>query len=88
MSRASQITLAMTCLGTVGMVAFVHIGQKNDKAAMHAGVIRDYEQQRVKRERQADFEMQRELEQEYRKFQTVSDGGGPPPAQQGGGPAP
>ena len=29
---------------------------------MHAGVIRDYEQQRVKRERQADFEMQQALE--------------------------
>ena len=52
---------------------------------MHAGVIRDYEQQRLKRERQADFEMQRALEQEYRKVQTVSDGGGPT-AQQGGNP--
>ena len=40
---------------------------------MHAGVIRDMEQQRLKRERQADFEMQRALEQEYRKIQTVSD---------------
>lgn len=49
---------------------------------MHAGVIRDYEQQRLKRERQADFEMQRALEEEYRKVQTVSDGGGPA-AQQG-----
>jgi protein PET117 len=44
---------------------------------MHAGVIRDYEQQRVKRERQADFEMQKALQEEYLKFQTVSDGGGP-----------
>ncbi|KAF2853365.1 hypothetical protein T440DRAFT_515510 [Plenodomus tracheiphilus IPT5] len=87
MSRASRITLATTCITTVGIIALVHIGQSNDKAAMHAGVIRDYEQQRIKRERQADFEMQRELEQEYRKFQTVSDGGGPP-AQQGGGSAP
>jgi protein PET117 len=52
---------------------------------MHMGVIRDYEQQRVKRERQADFEMQRELEQEYRKYQTVSDGGGPAAPQQPGG---
>jgi protein PET117 len=52
---------------------------------MHAGVIRDYEQQRVKRERQADFEMQRALEEEYRKFQTVSDGGGPPAQQQQAG---
>ena len=50
---------------------------------MHAGVIRDYQQQRVKRERQADFEMQQALEKEYLKFQTVSDSGGPAP-QDGG----
>lgn len=41
---------------------------------MHQGVIRDMEQQRLKKERQLDFEMQRELEEEYRKIQTVSDG--------------
>ena len=41
---------------------------------MHQGVIRDLEQQRIKRERQLDFEMQRELEEEYRKVQNVSDG--------------
>lgn len=40
---------------------------------MHAGVIRDMEQQKVKRERQADFEMQRQLEAEYKKLQSVSD---------------
>lgn len=39
---------------------------------MHAGVIRDVEQQRLKRERQADFEMQAELESQYRKVQSVS----------------
>jgi hypothetical protein len=41
--------------------------------AMHAGVERDIERQRIKQERQADFEMQRKLEEEYRKIQTVSD---------------
>ena len=41
---------------------------------MHAGVLRDIEQQRVKKERQADFEMQRALEEEYRRVQTVHDG--------------
>lgn len=41
---------------------------------MHAGVERDMERQRIKRERQADFERQRLLEAEYRKIQTVSDG--------------
>jgi len=43
---------------------------------MHEGVIRDMEQQRIKRERQLDFDMQRALEAEYKKEQTVrvSDG--------------
>jgi protein PET117 len=40
---------------------------------MHQGVIRDMEQQRVKKERQIDFDMQRKLEEEYRKVQNVSD---------------
>ena len=30
------------------------------------------EQQQIKRERQADFEMQRQLEEDYKKVQTVS----------------
>ncbi|KAF2868764.1 hypothetical protein BDV95DRAFT_458406, partial [Massariosphaeria phaeospora] len=77
MSRTSKLTLAVTSLGAIGIVVFVHSAQRAEKAAMHAGVIRDFEQQRVKRERQADFEMQKALEEEYRKVQTVSDGGGP-----------
>jgi protein PET117 len=48
---------------------------------MHAGVIRDYEQQRVKRERQADFEMQKALQEEYLKYQTVHDSSTPEPPQ-------
>jgi protein PET117 len=42
---------------------------------MHQGVVRDMEQQRLKKERQLDFEMQRALEEEYRKVQSVHDGG-------------
>ncbi|KAF2228615.1 hypothetical protein EV356DRAFT_457408 [Viridothelium virens] len=72
MSQAAKLTLAGTTLGAIGIVIFVHYGQQAERAAMHAGVIRDMEQQRLKRERQADFEMQRALEQEYRKIQTVS----------------
>jgi hypothetical protein len=45
------------------------------KQAMHAGVIRDMEQQRIKKERQLDFDMQRQLEAEYKKLQSVHDGG-------------
>jgi protein PET117 len=48
---------------------------------MHAGVIRDMEQQRLKKERQLDFEMQAALEAEYRKIQTVSDGRSPQSSQ-------
>lgn len=48
---------------------------------MHAGVIRDIEQQRIKKERKADFEMQRALEEEYRKVQQVNDDGGPEKAK-------
>lgn len=48
---------------------------------MHQGVVRDMEQQRVKRERQLDFDMQKKLEEEYRREQDVHsslDGGQKP----------
>lgn len=38
---------------------------------MHKGVERDMEKQRVRQERQAEFEMQKRLEEEYLKIQTV-----------------
>ncbi|KAI0006831.1 hypothetical protein F4779DRAFT_620186 [Xylariaceae sp. FL0662B] len=73
MSRASKITLAATSLFAVGTITIVHFQQKFEKDAMHQGVVRDMEQQRIKRERQLDFEMQKALEEEYRKGQTVKD---------------
>ncbi|MCJ1453854.1 hypothetical protein MMC28_004203 [Mycoblastus sanguinarius] len=76
MSRAAKLTLAGTSLGAVSIVFLVHYQQQSEKAAMHAGVLRDIEQQRVKKERQADFEMQRALEEEYRRVQKVHDGKG------------
>ena len=44
---------------------------------MHQGVIRDMEQQKVKKERQADFDLQRKMEEEYRKILRVGDGKDP-----------
>jgi protein PET117 len=41
--------------------------------AMHEGVVRDMEQQRIKRERQLDFDMQKQLEAEFKREQTVHD---------------
>jgi len=74
MSRAAKLTLAATSFSAITTVIVVHFQQKAEKSAMHAGVIRDMDQQRVKRERQLDFEMQRALEQEYKKVQNVRDG--------------
>ncbi|RBR07359.1 uncharacterized protein FIESC28_10702 [Fusarium coffeatum] len=73
MSRASKLTLLGTSLGTVGIVFAVHFQQKFEREAMHEGVIRDMEQQRVKRERQLDFDLQKQLEAEYKREQTVHD---------------
>lgn len=39
---------------------------------MHAGVIRDEERSRIKRERQLDFDVQKALEKEFKKSQSVS----------------
>lgn len=38
---------------------------------MHQGVVRDMERQRIKRERELDFDMQRQLEAEYKREQNV-----------------
>jgi len=73
MSRAAKATLAITSVATAGIIYFVHWSQEADRAAMHAGVERDIEKQRIKHERQADFEIQKRLEEEYRKYQNVSD---------------
>ncbi|KAK3682801.1 hypothetical protein B0T22DRAFT_294831 [Podospora appendiculata] len=73
MSRASKLTLMGTSLFAAVTVILVHNQQKWEKKAMHQGVIRDMEQQRVKRERQLDFDLQRELEAEYKKEQSVRE---------------
>ncbi|OLN81145.1 Protein PET117, mitochondrial [Colletotrichum chlorophyti] len=75
MSRASKITLAATSLFAASTIVIVHFQQKFEK---EQGVVRDIELQRVKRERQLDFDMQRALEEEYKRHQTVRDATDPP----------
>ncbi|KAH0606792.1 uncharacterized protein H6S33_003626 [Morchella sextelata] len=72
MSKASKTTLAVTTALCGGVVWFVHYFQRAEKELMHAGVIRDEERSRIKRERQLDFDMQKELEKEFKKSQSVS----------------
>lgn len=38
---------------------------------MHQGVVRDMERQRIKKERELDFDLQRQLEAEYKREQNV-----------------
>lgn len=52
---------------------------------MHQGVVRDIELQRVKKERQLDFDIQRALEEEYKREQTVRDATIPPIVGAAGG---
>ncbi|KAG9233209.1 hypothetical protein BJ875DRAFT_52805 [Amylocarpus encephaloides] len=73
MSRASKLTLTATSLFAISTVVFVHYSQQAEKAAMHAGVVRDMQQQQAKRERQLDFDMQKAMEEEYKKTQSVHD---------------
>ncbi|KAF1808119.1 hypothetical protein P152DRAFT_406102 [Eremomyces bilateralis CBS 781.70] len=73
MSAASKATIALTSLSAIGIVIFVHYGQHAERSVMHQGVIRDLEQQKLKAERQLDFDMQRALEKEYKKVQDVQD---------------
>ncbi|KAJ4418339.1 hypothetical protein N0V82_005620 [Gnomoniopsis sp. IMI 355080] len=70
-SRGSKIALAGTSLFAVTTIVLVHFQQRFEKEAMHQGVIRDMEQQRIKRERQLDFDLQRQLEAEYKQEQSV-----------------
>ncbi|RKF57420.1 putative cytochrome c oxidase assembly protein [Golovinomyces cichoracearum] len=88
MSLASKLTLAGTSIFALGTIVFVHYAQKAEKdvmsplflivdvdlnQAMHQGVIRDLESQRLKKERQLEFDHQRILETEYKKLQNVND---------------
>ncbi|RPB25236.1 hypothetical protein L211DRAFT_836563 [Terfezia boudieri ATCC MYA-4762] len=73
MSTTAKATFYTTCLLSFLTVAGVHYIQRAEKAAMHAGVLRDIERQRIKKERQLDFEVQATLERELRKSQDVVD---------------
>lgn len=53
MSRAAKTTFALTTLGSIGIVMFVHDLQKEERESLHQGPIRDRERVRMKREAEA-----------------------------------
>ncbi|KAK7746451.1 hypothetical protein SLS53_002410 [Cytospora paraplurivora] len=70
-SRGSKLALTGTSIFAATTIFMVHFWQGAEQDAMHQGVVRDMEQQRIKRERQLDFDLQRQLEAEYKQDQTV-----------------
>jgi protein PET117 len=86
-SKITLGLISATCIATIVSVHYGQKAEKavwfrpetpgstctDGEQAMHAGVIRDMENQRLRKERQLDFEMQKALEKEYKKIQTVTD---------------
>ncbi|EPS43199.1 hypothetical protein H072_2812 [Dactylellina haptotyla CBS 200.50] len=73
MSRASKVTLGLVSAITGLIVVAVHNTQVTEREAMHQGVVRDEERQRVKRERALDFQLSAKLREEYESVQPVSN---------------
>ncbi|KAF8541420.1 putative cytochrome c oxidase assembly protein [Trichophaea hybrida] len=73
MSRAAKTTLISTIALCGLTVVGVHYLQQSERVTMHAGVLRDEERTRIKRERQEDFEMQAALREELLKGQKVRE---------------
>jgi len=68
MSRASKVTLALTTLGSIGVIYSVHKNQVEDRAKLHDGIVRDLERQAKKKVvNQQLLVQQQELTKLYRK---------------------
>jgi protein PET117 len=65
--------MGLTLVFTLGTIATVHMQQKADKKAMHLGVLRDLEQQEIRKQRQQELVMQQALEAEYKISQPVTE---------------
>ncbi|CAN6609279.1 protein Pet117p, mitochondrial [Trichomonascus vanleenenianus] len=82
MSRAAKITFAVTTALSAVTVFAVHIIQAEEREALHQGPIKDRERVRLREEkkqteqqkqRSAEYELQKQLREEYSKVQDVSD---------------
>jgi len=68
MSTASKVTLALTTLGSLGVIYSVHKNQVEDRAKLHDGIVRDLERQAKKKVvNQQLLVQQQELTKLYRK---------------------
>ncbi|SCV01829.1 LAME_0G18778g1_1 [Lachancea meyersii CBS 8951] len=84
MSRASKITLGLSCLATAVTVVGVHYVQELERDTLHQGPIKDAkrmaerkaaldpEKQRKQMFNKSEHEMQQELRKKYESMQPLS----------------
>ncbi|SCU80059.1 LAFA_0B07272g1_1 [Lachancea sp. 'fantastica'] len=85
MSRASKITLGLSCLATAATVVGVHYVQELERDTLHQGPIKDAkriaerkaggldpEKEKKLMFNKADHEMQQELRKKYESMQPLS----------------
>ena len=67
MSTASKITLIGACISSVGIIAFVHWSQQDDRRRLRQGVVKDLERQERKRQNLEDLKEQQRLQQYFKQ---------------------
>lgn len=69
-SLASKITLVISCAASLGIVAYVHFKQVDDRKQLHLGIDRDLERQSKKKASNMHALVQQdELTKAYRRAQ-------------------
>lgn len=67
MSLASKVTFSLCCLASVGIITYVHLKQQIDRERMKQGVIRDVQQQQMRKLQNVfALEQQKTLTDQYK----------------------
>uniref|UniRef100_A0A1L8DZZ6 Protein pet117 log mitochondrial n=1 Tax=Nyssomyia neivai TaxID=330878 RepID=A0A1L8DZZ6_9DIPT len=68
MSMLAKTTLGLSCAVSLGIIGYVHYKQKDDRAKLHEGVLRDIERQQMRKlENTYRLQEQIELTRQLRK---------------------
>lgn len=70
MSLTSKITFGASLLASVGIIGYVHYKQQLDRENLHRGVLRDVEQQQMKKAQNLYIlEQQKTLTTKYKEIE-------------------
>ena len=62
MSSASKVTLTVSVIASLSIIAFVHWAQQDDRRKLRLGVMRDQERQERKRRNEEELREQQRLQ--------------------------